>query len=408
MKHAGEIKKLFDAFIQEVTSPEQTADASQASRPRLLDGRLVIRGSLVLEGQLAAEYTRLVEEAHRLAGIDGTWSKSAIDDLLAKCMIEVLNSPGDVRAETVRTQGGQRLLEALRSPLADWVVDFQVAGCKHDMDGAKFGEIEFVVDQVKSSPLLTAVRGGPDEFVTVALARTSVTAIDRDSAELAAGRKIDEHLAVINALCSDWTPSRIHLYRGEDKPAQSLRLRRIRKSGESEFLHGSHSKLTGTLLSRAEFDNFLRIRGGGRIGDWMTSRTEFGERLVAAYVTAGSAAVEEKPFLAFLLHMVALESAVLGDHNKTEIGFQLRARVAHLLGGTLTARENFAAIMKRLYGIRSSIAHSGSREIATKDLEEMRVVCLTSLHALTVLPDFADAKTEEDLESWFQRKLLGG
>jgi hypothetical protein len=140
----------------------------------------------------------------------------------------------------------------------------------------------------------------------------------------------------------------------------------------------------------------------------MTGRTEFGERLVAAYVTAGSASVEEKPFLAFLLYMVALESAVLGDHNKTEIAFQLRARVAHLLGSTLAAREDLAERIKKLYGIRSSIAHSGNRDIAMKDLEEMRTMCLFSLNALTVFPEFADAKTEKDLESWFQRKLLGG
>ncbi len=407
MKNAGEIRKLFDAFIEKLPSPEEMAEAQRASTPRALDARLVIRGGLVLEGQLADEYLKLVEQADRLARNEGSWSESAIDDVLAKCTIEVLNAPGEARTKTAWTQGG-RILEALRSPLADWVVELQVAGCKHDMGSARFGEIEFVVDQMKRDPLLTAARGGPDEFVTVVLARASVTAIDRDSAELAAGRKVDEHLAVINALCSDWIPSRIHLYRGEDKPAKSLRLRRIRKSAETEFLHGSHSRITGTLLSRGEFDEFLRIRGGPRVGDLMTSRTEFGERLVAAYVTAGSASVEEKPFLAFLLYAVALESAVLGDHSKTEITFQLSARVAHLLGSTLTARENLAAKMKKLYGLRSGIAHSGSREISKTDLEEMRMMCLSGLHALTVLPEFTDAKTEKNLESWFQRKLLGG
>jgi hypothetical protein len=155
-------------------------------------------------------------------------------------------------------------------------------------------------------------------------------------------------------------------------------------------------------------NQFLRIRGGPRVSDLMTSRTAFGKRLVAAYVTAGSASVEEKPFLAFLLYAVALESAVLGDDSKTEITFQLSARVAHLLGSTLTARETFAANMKKLYAIRSRIAHSGSREIATRDLEEMRMMCLLSLHALTVSPEFANAKTEDDLESSFRRKLLGG
>lgn len=407
MKNAGEIKKLFDAFIQKLPSREDMEEAWRTRKPGPLVDPLVIRGALVLEGQLAVEYMRLVAEAFRLARNEGSWSESAIDDLLAKCTIEALNSPSDLRAETFRAQG-RRLLEAMRSPLVGWVVDLQVAGCKHDMDGASFGEVEFLVDQMKRDLLVKAVKGGTEEFATVVLARTSVTAIDRDSAELAAGRKIDEHLAAVNALCSDGIPSLIQLHRGEDKIGKRTSFRRIRKSAETEFLHGWHSNITGKLLSRAEFDEFLRIRGGRRVGDLMTSRTEFGERLVAAYVTAGSASVEEKPFLAFLLYAVALESAVLGDHSKTEITFQLSARVAHLLGSDLTARESFAAKMKKLYGIRSSIAHSGSREIATRDLEEMRMMCLFSLHALTVSPEFANAKTEDDLESWFQRKLLGG
>lgn len=407
MKRAGEIKNLFDVFIWKLPSREELDAARQTRKPGPLVGPLVIRRGLVLEGQFAAEYTRLVEGAHRLAGNEGHWSLSAIDDLLAESTIEVLDAPGGTRAETAQAQG-RRLLAALRSPLVDWAVDLQVAGCEHDMGGARFGEMEFVVDQMKRDLLLKAVKGGTEELITVVLARTSVSAIDQNSAELAAGRKVDEHLAVINALCSDWTPSRIHLYRGEDKPIMRFSVGRMRKSAETEYSHGSHSAITGTLLARAEFDHFLRIRGGGRVGDLMTGRTEFGERLVAAYVTAGSASVEEKPFLAFLLYMVALESAVLGDHTKTEIAFQLRSRVAHLLGNTLAAREDLAERIKKLYVVRSSIAHSGNRDIAMKDLEEMRAMCLSSLNALTVLPEFADAKTEKDLESWFQRKLLGG
>jgi hypothetical protein len=277
MKKAGEIKKLFDAFIQKLPSPEEMAEAQRARKPGPQDRLPVIRGGLVLEGQLAADYMRLVAEAHRLARDEENWGESAINDLLAKCMIEVLNAPGGARAKTARTQG-RRILEALRSPLSEWIVELQVGGCMHDMAGARFGQIEFLVDQMKRDLLVKAVKGGAEEFVTVLLARTSVTAIDRDSAELAAGRIIDEHLAVVNALCSDGIPSLIHLHRGEDKTGSRVSLRRIRKSAETEFLHGSHSELTERLLSRAEFDESLRIRGGRRVGDLMTTRTEFGER----------------------------------------------------------------------------------------------------------------------------------
>jgi hypothetical protein len=132
MKKAGEIKKLFDAFIQKLPSREELEEARRTRNSGPLVDLPVIRGDLVLEGQFAAEYTQLVEEAHRIAGNEGTWSQSAIDDLLAQCTSEVLNVPGEVRAKTARAQGG-RILEAFRSPLVDWVVELQVAGCKHDM-----------------------------------------------------------------------------------------------------------------------------------------------------------------------------------------------------------------------------------------------------------------------------------
>jgi hypothetical protein len=140
----------------------------------------------------------------------------------------------------------------------------------------------------------------------------------------------------------------------------------------------------------------------------MASPSTFGKRLIAAYVTAGSACVEQKPFLAFLLFAVALESVILGDRNKSEIGFQLRVRVAHLLGKKADKRKTIAAQVKKLYGIRSGIAHSGDNDVAESDLDEIRMTCLSCLYVLTTSSDFAAMEKEEDLEEWFQLKLLGG
>ena len=202
-------------------------------------------------------------------------------------------------------------------------------------------------------------------------------------------------------------PSRIHLYRGEDKPATHSHIRRIRKATEPRPSQGVQRNITGTLLSRVQLEGFLKLRGGQRVSEWMTRRRTFGKRLIAAYVTAGSACVEQKPALAFLLFAVALESVILGD-RKTEITFQLSVRVAHLLGKTAERRKYYAAQVKKLYGIRSAIAHAGENDVAESDLEEIRVMCLTCLYILTKSPDFAATENETDLDEWFLSKLLGG
>ena len=83
-----------------------------------------------------------------------------------------------------------------------------------------------------------------------------------------------------------------------------------------------------------------------------------------------------------LLFAIALESVVLGKEIKTEITYQLSARVAHLLASTLDAKRSIVEQVNDLYRLRSAIVHSGKNDISETDLYTIRAICLSSLQTL--------------------------
>jgi hypothetical protein len=62
--------------------------------------------------------------------------------------------------------------------------------------------------------------------------------------------------------------------------------------------------------------------------------------------------------------------------------------------------------VKRLYAVRSKIVHTGNRNVTESDIEEMRQLCLVSLLTLCASESTASFTQNEQLEDWFQEKLL--
>jgi len=150
------------------------------------------------------------------------------------------------------------------------------------------------------------------------------------------------------------------------------------------------------------------MRGGAALSDFLKDNHTFANRIITGYVTAGTACVEPKPQLAFLLFAIALESAVLGKESTAEITYQLSTRVAHLLASTVPSKRSVAKQVNAIYKLRSAIVHSGKSEISETDLETIREICMRSLLALATSPDFAGMKNVGDLDQWFDDRMLGG
>ena len=101
-------------------------------------------------------------------------------------------------------------------------------------------------------------------------------------------------------------------------------------------------------------------------------------------------------------------SVALGKQIKSEITYQLSARVAHLLASTIDARRSIVAQVNDLYKLRSAIVHSGEDEVSETDMYTIRGICLSSLQTLATSPGFAAMKCVEDLDQWFEDRMLGG
>jgi hypothetical protein len=402
------IKQLFVKFAKSLPAPEINAsEASEmAGRPQLLKGPLLIRGNLVLRGGVALQYVEVLDQICHIVTQDGTWSRASVDDLLAESVLNVANAPVEHRAETTRTQA-DRIVAQLKTHPDKWDVYIAIAGISLDCVGHKFGKLEFLRDTI------TNRAAHPDNTrdngkITSIFVRASVDAIDTESALVAGIDIADQHLAVLNALFSDWQPSRIHLYRGQPEPFIRNNISRAVKVGEGDGRTNFAGKITGTVLSRAEWDVFMQERGGSFVSGLLMRNDTFAKRLIGGYVMAGTACVEEKHQLSFLLFAIALESAVLGNQIKAEITYQLSARVAHLLGSSVAARRSMVKEVNGLYRLRSAIVHSGEDKVSQTDIYTIRGICLKTLLTLTLSSAFLGMKSVDELDQWFDNRMLGG
>jgi len=406
--NTNRVKQLFVEFVQKLLAPGM--DASIGSEPsgrlQLLKGPLLVRGNLTLRDEAAVEYSEMLDKISEIVTPDGTWSRASVDDLLAESVFHVATAPAEHRAEVIRAQA-DRIVASLKAHPDKWHVDMAVAGMSLDCVGQTFGKLQFLRDTLKNRA------AHPDENsdegkVTTVFVRTCVEAIDIESALHAAIPIADQHLAVLNALFSDWQPSRFHLYRGEPEPFIRNSISRAVKVGDGNTRTQFGSKTVGMPLSRDDWGGFLKMRGGAAVGDLLMQNDTFASRVITGYMTAGTACVEPKPPLAFLLFAIALESVVLGNQTKGEITYQLSTRVAHLLASTIAAKRSIVKQVNDLYGLRSAIVHSGENEISETDLYTIRAICLRSLSTLVTSSDFIGMKCVEELDQWFNDRMLGG
>jgi len=138
---------------------------------------------------------------------------------------------------------------------------------------------------------------------------------------------------------------------------------------------------------------------------------EMTERILACARYIGRAqqcGFEHRAEDAFLYHVVAIES-LLGKRDPLDsIGYQLRMRVAHLLGRTIDDRKEIEGDIVRLYKVRSRLVHAGDRAVGPFDLTQARgyaIRCLFTMLHRSPVNTFAKFA---EMEAWFREKLLAG
>jgi hypothetical protein len=398
------IKQVFLEFVRRLPLPGMV-DPGTNSGPKLFTGPMIIRGGLIMRDELAHGYLDALEKMHDIASSDETWNKDAVDDLFAKHVLSVVNVGVDQRSDAI-VQEAKAFVAELNETPADWQIDLSVFGATFDFNGLLFGRIAFLADNIRSPyPVPGLIESDVD--TPFLLARVSIQAINRKTAVEKASEIVEQHLNVLNALCAQLIPSRTHLFH----IGASVRCFGVSRSTVSEPSEPEvrlHTESNAVLLSRADCEAFLKRRGGAKASELLKTSNSFAGRVVAALQTLGEASIELKTHRAFLLHAIALESVVLGKSTQSELGYQLSARVAHLLGADLEARREIASDVNKLYGLRSKIVHTGETEIALSDLERIQFLCMNTLIALLTLKPFANMNSVEGLELWFKDRMLGG
>ena len=364
----------------------------------------MIRGNLVMTDDLAADYLESLEKMHKLSSIEGTWNKDAIDDLFAQQVLAVAATPME-RRDAAITEAADQLTNKLNEPPTVWEIDLSVFGANFDLAGVIFGRITFVADNI-SSPIGIAnlIQANTDQAFL--LARVSVKAIDRKAAFEKARKIVEQHLMIRNAMCADLVPSRTHLF-CIGASIQRVGISRSRSSTEQLPATRLHQERDAVVLSRQDYDSFIKRRGGARASELLVASNALAGRILSAFETAGEASIEVRAHRAFLLHAIALESVVLGKQTQSELTYQLSARIAHLLGADLNSRKSIVKTVNELHSLRSKIVHTDATEVSRSELELITQVTLNTIFALLQLKPFTEMVGIDQYEQWFKDRMLG-
>jgi len=167
------------------------------------------------------------------------------------------------------------------------------------------------------------------------------------------------------------------------------------------FLRFSFAAITESNAKASGFERVSSILG-------TPSPSPLEEKILSSLQWAGRASIEDRREEAFLLFCVSLEALLLSKQTTSEITQTFALRGAHLLVGDAAHRKEIFRDLKSLYGIRSSIVHSGHTQVAEASLSKIRWLAKTALLIMLVREPFSKMKTQEELEEWFQTQLLAG
>jgi hypothetical protein len=391
-------------------------------------------GGLLLANEDASEYRMHVDNIYEAtAGKREHISRAAVESLVQKAILESVDPANAAQEKDFAKRlaaAMKELGEQLQEEPRLWEVHFPVEGISKDKLPYTFGVCEFYFgDDIYIERLLVRVRNVFDSLVgegsiewakndavnkTQALIKEKtgvsviVHAVDSKAAHVLAKTTARQAVDILNfyANLGGNPPSEVLLFsegRGpgvlstfllsNERPAYSAPNERFGpyvqfSFGTDHLSKTGLDKMSGILKKQAD------------------DRTGIENRLVSTFQWAGKASVEPRKEEAFLWFAVSLESLLMDRSDHAEITEKLALRGAHLIGRNLNSRLTVYKDLKKLYGIRSKVVHSGSIDIGEDQLSEIRYY--SKLAALTMLcsSSFAEMNTDEELMSWFRNKTL--
>ncbi len=142
-----------------------------------------------------------------------------------------------------------------------------------------------------------------------------------------------------------------------------------------------------------------------------SENTELERHVLRCAEWTGQAMGDQNGASAFVKGTIALE-VLFSANEKGVITPSIMAQIAEscafLLGNSKWQPWEVEKEMKRLYGIRSSVVHSGKNSVEEEDLNALLQICRSVVIILLSNPDFAETTSISQLADYFRRRKYAG
>lgn len=387
-------------------------------------------GTLLLSGKEAIQYRECLKLLIDIVG-DESISPKAIETLYQKTILTALDihekrrdKPFEQRLKVAIDE----LQSSLTTPPTTFSVYYPVFGLALDGLPIQIGNVQFCkfddVHLEKFMEFLTGYEGDENEKTTRMSFADSikqseifgkpaglieVKAFDNIAAKTLALKELALTVDVINFF-SDIIPyQKGHVYLPGNNERLTINVPIISKGEKPNFTFGW--EVAGPLMpfsfQQLLENNKKRNWGFSEIANLLAKkRNGLEDKIISAIQWAGKATVESKKEEAFLLYAISLESLILLDNEKEELGYRLRTRVAHLLGSDLESRMKISNKVRDLYTVRSKIVHSGSYQVTDADISLIRLYSKNCILHIVNNEPFSSMNSIDSLVQWFNEKIL--
>lgn len=135
------------------------------------------------------------------------------------------------------------------------------------------------------------------------------------------------------------------------------------------------------------------------------SNTELEKRLLLAVDWVGQSIAENAPASAFLKAAIALEILFTYSEKSlinASILSQISENTALLLGDDVKSRQDLEAEVKRLYSMRSSIAHAGKSDVELADVDAIRFAARNVIAKIFTAPAMTKISSVSEMYKLFK------
>ncbi|MDD9980806.1 MAG: HEPN domain-containing protein [Gammaproteobacteria bacterium] len=373
-------------------------------------------GALFLTDSEQRQFRTTLRKLVTKLASDGRLSAATTSNVFQNAIFESLDIQGRRSSDfsTRLNHAIQRLEELAFLPIEAHECFVEVCGLDPKSLPAQFGSVKFIVFnryqlsrlRHKGGTLGESVRESATDMLGRYFGRIAVDARDDRAAIAIAERQTRSTVDSLNFFVDMMPYNHGWVFLPGDREQREVASATLKPDGSCYFAMSRTKPLA--------YFSMRMLRSTESIGDLVRSvprllgkrrRTKVEDLLLTAVQTAGRATVAARPEESFLLFAIALESLVLPQQGQ-ELTYRLAQRVARVLGKDAKSRIKYSKEVRRLYGIRSKIVHSGSYEISAIDRDSMRIYTKMVIKKMLSSASVRRCKTTRELDQWLEELAL--